>query len=127
MLCININSLVVRMCVCAQLCLILCSPMDCSLPGSCICGFPWISQARILEWVAISSSRGSSRPRDQTGSPVSPAVAGRFPYHQCHLGSPSCADLVPQICKMLPWSRVGNSKKTHRNSTYSFSQLCVIL
>ena len=47
----------------AQSCLTLCDPMDCSLPGSSICG---VLQARILEWVAISSSRGSSRPRDQT-------------------------------------------------------------
>ena len=35
----------------------------CSLPGSSVCG---ISQARILQWLAISSSRGSSRSRDQT-------------------------------------------------------------
>ena len=41
----------------------LCDPMDCSLPGSSVHG---ISQARMLEWVAISSSKGSSWPRDQT-------------------------------------------------------------
>ena len=40
----------------------LCDPMDCSLPGS----IHGIFQARILEWVAISFSRGSSRPRDRT-------------------------------------------------------------
>ena len=45
------------------LCPTLCDHMDCSLPGSGVCG---ILQARILEWVAISSSRGSSRPRDRT-------------------------------------------------------------
>ena len=44
-------------------CLTLCNPMDCSPPGSSVLG---ILQARILEWVAISFSRGSSRPRDQT-------------------------------------------------------------
>ena len=38
-------------------------PMDCSLPGSSVHG---ISQARILEWVAISFSRGSSQPKDWT-------------------------------------------------------------
>ena len=38
-------------------------PIDCSLPGSSVCG---VLQARILEWTAISSSRRSSRPRDQT-------------------------------------------------------------
>ena len=41
----------------------LCDTMDCSLPGFSIHG---ILQARILEWVTISFSRGSSRPRDQT-------------------------------------------------------------
>ena len=47
----------------AQLCPTLCDPMDCSPPGSSIHGILW---ARILEWVAISFSRGSSWPRDQT-------------------------------------------------------------
>ena len=37
--------------------------MDCSLPGSSVHG---ILQARVLEWVATSFSRGSSRPRDRT-------------------------------------------------------------
>ena len=46
-----------------QLCLTLCDPMDCSLSGSSV---HRILQARILEWVAISFSRGSSQPRDQT-------------------------------------------------------------
>ena len=39
----------------------LCDHMDCSLPGFSIHG---IFQARVLEWIAISSSRGSSQPRD---------------------------------------------------------------
>ena len=47
----------------AQLCPTLCDPMDCSSPGSFALG---VSHARILEWVAISSSRGSSLPRDWT-------------------------------------------------------------
>ena len=46
-----------------QLCLTLCDPMDCSPPGSSVHG---ILQARILEWVAMPSSRGSSQPRDGT-------------------------------------------------------------
>ena len=41
----------------AQSCPTLCDPMDCSLPGSSLHG---ILQARVLEWVAISFSRGSS-------------------------------------------------------------------
>ena len=47
-----------------QLCPTLCDPIDCSPPGSSVHG---VLQARILEWVAMSSSRGSSRPRDGTG------------------------------------------------------------
>ena len=47
----------------AQSCLTLRNPMDCSPPGSSVHG---ILQARILEWVAISSSRGSSPPSDRT-------------------------------------------------------------
>ena len=50
-------------CLIAKLCLTLCNPMDYSLPGSSVHG---IFQARILKWVAISFSRGSSWPRDQT-------------------------------------------------------------
>ena len=46
-----------------QSCLTLCDPVDCSLPGSSIHG---ILQARVLEWVTISLSRGSSQPRDWT-------------------------------------------------------------
>ena len=46
-----------------QLCPTLCNPMDCSSPGSSVHG---ILQARILEWIAVSSSRGSSQHRDRT-------------------------------------------------------------
>ena len=52
--------------------LTLCDHMDCSLLGSSVCG---ILQARILEWVAMPSSRGSSQTSDQTQ--VS-CMAGRF-------------------------------------------------
>ena len=50
-------------CLVTKSCLTLCDPMDCSPPGSSVHG---ISQARILEQVAISFSRGSSWPRDWT-------------------------------------------------------------
>ena len=46
-----------------QSCPTLCDLMDCSLPGSTVHGIP---QARILEWIAMASSRGYSPPRDQT-------------------------------------------------------------
>ena len=56
----------------AQLCPTLSDPVDCSPPGSSVCG---ILQARVPEWVAISFSRGSSWPRDQT---LVSHFAGRF-------------------------------------------------
>ena len=65
-------------CVCAKLlqsCLTLCDPMDCSLPGSSVHG---ISQARILEWVAMPSSRGSSRPRDPSRISYVSCIGSRF-------------------------------------------------
>ena len=55
-----------------QSCLAVCDPMDCSPPASSVNGIP---QAKILEWVAIPFSRGSSLSRDQTW--VS-CIAGRF-------------------------------------------------
>ena len=55
-----------------QLCPTLCDPIDGSPPGSSV---PGILQGRILEWVAIPFSKGSSQPRDQTQ--VS-CIAGRL-------------------------------------------------
>ena len=58
-----------------QSCLTLCNPMDCSPPGSSVHG---ILQARILEWVAIPLSKGSSQPRDRTQISFSSCTASRF-------------------------------------------------
>ena len=60
------------LCLVAQSCPTLCNPMDCSPPGSSVMG---VLQARILEWVAMPSSRGSSRPRDRIRISC---IAGRF-------------------------------------------------
>ena len=57
----------------------LCDPIDCSPPGSSVRG---IFQAQILEWVAISFSRGSSRPRDWTCVSYIPCTGRRILY-QC--------------------------------------------
>ena len=63
-------------CSVVKSCLTLCHLMDCSPPGSSDHG---ISQVRMLEWVAISFSRGSSRPRDQ----IHVSCIGRqILYHQ---------------------------------------------
>ena len=63
----------------AKSCLTLCDPMDCGPPGSSVHG---ILQARILEWVAISFSRGSSQLRDQIpaqgSNPQVSCITGRL-------------------------------------------------
>ena len=64
--------------VCAELlqsCLIVCDPMDCSPPGSSLCG---ILQARVLQWVAMPSSRGSSKLGIEPESLMSPTLSGGF-------------------------------------------------
>ena len=76
-------------------------PMDCSLPGSSVHG---IVQARIVKWVAISFSRGSSRPKNQTW--VS-CIAGRF-FTTDPLGKPKynicmCACQVTSVVSDLLW------------------------
>ena len=62
----------------------LCDPMDCRPPGSSVHG---ILQARIREWVAILSSRGSSQPRDRTHVSCGSSIAGGF-FTTSHQGSP---------------------------------------
>ena len=70
----------------SQSCLTLCDPMDCSLPGFSVHG---IFLARVLEWVAISVSRGSSRPRNQAR--VSLIAGRRFTLSYSELpGKPQC-------------------------------------
>ena len=77
----------------SQLCPTLCGPMDCSLSGSSVHG---IFQARVLGWVAISFSRGSSRPKNWTQ--VS-HIAGR------HFTVWATREALVQStsCKMLGW------------------------
>ena len=53
----------------------VCDPMDCSLPGSSVCG---VLQARILEWIAISFSRELPDPGIEPSSLMFPALAGGF-------------------------------------------------
>ena len=58
-----------------QSCPTLCDPMDCRPPGFSVHG---ILQARILEWVAMPSSKESSQSRDEPTSLTSSALEGRF-------------------------------------------------
>ena len=92
----------------AQSCPTLCVPIDCSPPGSSVHG---IFQAGVLEWVAISFSRGSSRPRDR--SRVS-CIPGRHFSLWASREAPNLVDrkiiwsqFVLENC--LPWCQMGES------------------
>ena len=61
-----------------QSCLTLCEPVDCSPPGSSVQG---ILQSGRLEWVAMPSSRGSSRPRDQSQVSYVSYIGRHVLYH----------------------------------------------
>ena len=82
----NISTFI-RPCVHAkslQSCPTLCNPMNCSLPGSSV---HRILQARILKWVAVSSSRGSSQTRDRIHFSWVSCIGRWVRYHSCHGGS----------------------------------------
>ena len=64
-----------HVCSVAQSCPTLCNPTDCSPPGFSV---QTILQARILKWVAMPSSRGSSQPRTEPLSLMSPELTGGF-------------------------------------------------
>ena len=69
----------------ALLCLTFCDSMDCIRPGSFV---HRILQTRRLEWVAMPSSRGSSRDRDRTPISSISCIGRQVRYHQHHLGTP---------------------------------------
>ena len=93
------------LCVCAQSCPTLCNPMGCSLPGSSVHG---ILQERILKWVAISSSRGSSSPRDRTGISCVSNFGRWILYYYATWETPNIA------CCCYVASVVSNSVWAHR-------------
>ena len=71
-------TLVSSVCAVALLCPTLCNPVDCSPPGASVHG---ILQARVLEWVAIAFSTGSSPPRDGTRVSCVPCAGRQILYH----------------------------------------------
>ena len=81
-LCINMR---VSVCSVAQSCLTLCDPMDLSPPDSSVHG---IFQARILDWIAISYSRGSSWPRNWTHCSCVCHIGRQILLSLHHLGRP---------------------------------------
>ena len=97
-------------CVGAQSCLTLCDPMDCSLPGSSVHG---ISQARILE--QVSSSRGSSQPRDGRHSSC---TAGRFFTTEPH----SALDIKCPLRVKTP-----QAENHHFRMTWCYHEPCFLI
>ena len=99
------NFFIICMSKVTQSCPTLCDPMDCSLPGFSVHG---IFQARVLEWVAISFSRGSSQPRDWTQVSL---IVGKWLYSQAHsfiylgniLPNQNEALLIENVTTMLTW------------------------
>ena len=96
-----------------QLCPTLCHLMDCSPSGSYVHG---ISQARTLKWIAISSSRGSSQPRDQTHIPYVFCIGRQVLNHYHCLGSPYVLDYI----KFLKYDFVYSPWCPHHTATLCF-------
>ena len=83
-----------RHCTCTkshQLFLTLCDPMDCSPSSSSVYR---ILQTRILEWIAMPSSRGSSQTRNRTYISYVSCIGRQVLYRQCHLGRPQFFSLI---------------------------------
>ena len=110
------------LCPVTQSCPTLYGPMDCSPPGSSV---REISQARVLEWVAISFCRGSSRPRDWTHSTCVSCIGRQILYRNCHLGSPVFRIHVNTIMKfsalhLVPSQSFVKFKKTRQGLQQDF-------
>ena len=85
-------------------------PLDCSPPGSSVHG---VFQARILEWVAISFSRGSSRPREWTSVSYVFCILGRF---FIHWAIRKCLTLCDPHGLYGPWNSPGQNTEVDSHS-----------
>ena len=96
--------------------------MDCSPPGSSVCG---ILQARILEWVVMPFSRGSSWPRIQTHISCVSCIAGWF-FICWATGEAPCEVLAPTIYfqKWILFSSVPVSRRNNGNFSSFCRSLC---
>ena len=92
----------------------LCNPMDCSPPGSSVHG---ILQARVLEWVAISFSRGSSQPRDRTWAAAAAAKSLRSSQTLCNRtdGSPPGSPVPAISCTAGRYVQIYVNTHTYYN------------
>ena len=103
-----------------QSCLTLCNPMGCSPPGSSVRG---ILQARILEWVAMSSQRGSSQPRDWTHISYVSCIDSLILYHWATRHNVSLKRR--HLLKILPTGlKVCRHSHLSRPTSHHLLQLC---
>ena len=100
-------------CLVTRSCLTLCDPVDCSPPGSSV---HEISQAWILEWFAVPSSRGSSRLRDWTC--ISCIVGGFFTMEPP--GKPG----LPSACRLFQSLARESELEGHRENTHLAPRIC---
>ena len=88
------------------------TPMDCSPPGFSVRGILW---ARILEWVAISSYRGSSRPRDLTRIFCVSCIGRQILYHCATFTAEGLSIILVWGTNIpsshVPWQKNKNQKK----------------
>ena len=111
------NNLGISLVCCAKSlksCPTLCNPMDCSPPGSSVHG---IFQARILERVAMLSSKGSSWPRDQTHISYVSCIGRQVLYHWHHLQSPRESSLISAFSSILH-APPHSTSKPHQKSVH---------
>ena len=103
-----------------QLCLTHCDSMDGSLPGSSVQG---IVQARILEWVARSSSKGPSQPKDGTTVSTVFCIGREVLYRQHHLGNPryACITSLWSLPPMYLTSHPSRSSKSTKLSSLCYT------
>ena len=110
-----------------QLCLTLWDHLDCSPPGSSIHG---ALQARVLEWVTLPFSRGSSQPRDRTHISYVSCTDRQVLYHWRHLRSPCGSKGLPfpalKISKLL-LLRICSSARISSKSPVSPVCVCFAL
>ena len=104
-------------------------PMDCSPPGSSV---HRVSQASILEWVAISSSRGSSRPRDRNRTSCVSCIGRQLLYHwatreACDLDTGALEQhCAIELSVMIEMVALGLSKSTPHAWPHAAFEFCFL-
>ena len=102
--------------MCAQSCPTFCNPIVWELPGSFLHG---IFQARTVEWFAISYSRGSSQPRDQTHASCVSCLGNHVLHH--------CATWVVHICQCYSLSSPCHLFSAHMSTSPFSTSVCLFM